>query len=222
MVRKKIKEIDDWFNSISNGGRMAVVCLVLAIFLSFFAAAAWVKVNVSDYIDAKKYQVSVDELVLNRQEAKKLGMSLATYHESLKISRERGFESFSEYLESQKLGDLTSKEYMAAKRLGRDKEQWASDKQIMTATGRSVDEYVAYVEAENRKKKEEQGRLQAKKWEWENRCERFAAAKNECAVASSVSKCIEVKVGYMDFEMGKIYCDGNKPNWFLMGEKNLN
>jgi hypothetical protein len=28
-----------------------------------------------------------------------------------------------------------------------------------------------------------------------------------------------IKIGSFDFEMSKIYCDGSKPNWFLMGKR---
>jgi len=79
-------------------------------------------------------------------------------------------------------------------------------------------------EAEAKLKEEEAQKLaeeknSVEKWEWESRCQRFAAAKDQCAVANSISNCMLVKVGSLDFEMGKVYCDGSKPNWFLMGKR---
>ena len=79
-------------------------------------------------------------------------------------------------------------------------------------------------EAEAKIKEEEAQKLaeeknSAEKWEWESRCQRFAAAKDQCAVAASVANCMVIKIGSFDFEMSNIYCDGSKPNWFLMGKR---
>lgn len=55
--------------------------------------------------------------------------------------------------------------------------------------------------------------------QWENRCQRYASARSECAVAAKVAQCIEIKVGEMDSEMSKVYCNGSTPNFSLMGMK---
>lgn len=62
-----------------------------------------------------------------------------------------------------------------------------------------------------------QAQINAEKNEWQNRCRNYARALNECAVASSISRCMKIKVGELDFEMGKIYCKNGQPDWWLMG-----
>jgi hypothetical protein len=55
--------------------------------------------------------------------------------------------------------------------------------------------------------------------QWKSRCERVAAASNECAAASRFQDCLKIRVGEMDAVMAQTYCVGDTPNWFLMGAK---
>jgi len=55
--------------------------------------------------------------------------------------------------------------------------------------------------------------------EWIVACKQYSQARNECAVASDYSKCMNIKLGSI-FEIYKSYCskDGT-PEWYLMGRK---
>ncbi len=57
------------------------------------------------------------------------------------------------------------------------------------------------------------------KMQWKEQCERFVTAKNECSVASNVSKCTDVKMGYSTAEMSRLYCNGPNPDFNLMGAR---
>ena len=154
MLMQKIKQIDNWFNSLTNGGRGVVltgICILLILFVVF---VGWVKDGASDYIEAVNYSISVEELRLNRLEANQFKVSIRTYRDELKKGRERGFQNFTDYFESKKLGELSADEYFLAKRLGRNKEQWMQDKQNMASTGRSLVEYGTFIENEIKVKKE--------------------------------------------------------------------
>ncbi len=55
--------------------------------------------------------------------------------------------------------------------------------------------------------------------QWEQRCQQYSSARNECAVAANVTNCIEIKVGQTASVMAQTYCNGTTPNWSLMGMK---
>jgi uncharacterized protein len=57
------------------------------------------------------------------------------------------------------------------------------------------------------------------KAQWYQRCEQYENAKQQCAVANNISRCIETKVGELVSGMAGMYCKGNTPDFYLMGVK---
>jgi hypothetical protein len=57
------------------------------------------------------------------------------------------------------------------------------------------------------------------KAQWYERCEKYESAKQQCAVANNISRCIETKVGDVVSGMAGVYCKGNTPDFYLMGVK---
>ena len=57
------------------------------------------------------------------------------------------------------------------------------------------------------------------KGQWIQRCAAYAEARNQCAVAANVTQCAEIKIGEAAAYMAALYCDGDTPNWNMMGAK---
>jgi hypothetical protein len=170
------------------------------------------------------------------------------YSKEVKQAKEAGFSSVAEMKSMAALGFESKSAFndAEAKKIGFENysemkkyvaEGINSGKELAEATAKaramgfgSYDAMKAYNAQVQALKDEEEKKLRAEneaaeakdraeRREWESRCQRYATARSECAVAERVSRCVEIKIGEFDSEMSKVYCDGSRPNWFLMGKR---
>ena len=171
-VMSKIKDLDRWFNNLSGGGRVIVTFIFFVLAIPIINLSVGLIKDVGNYFEASKYDVSTQELFYAKKQAQENKMTLEGYFEEIKISKKLGFSNVESYFEAKNLGVDNPKELTAAKKLGRTKEEWIEDKKKIKSSGKSIDEYVAQVEAELDAKKEEE-RIEA-----ENKKRRSAEAIN--------------------------------------------
>ena len=139
-------------------------------------------------------------------------MSLDAYIDAMKKAKSLKFVRMEEYFEAQKLGINDPEEYMYAKRLGSDAQEWKLHQNEMQRTGKPLKDYIASVEKERaelkaiaEKKEAELKALSDKKDaktaeikkeinKYDYECQQYQAARNECAVASNIGHCMNVKL----------------------------
>ncbi len=165
-VMSKIKDLDRWFNNLSGRGRVIVTIVFFALAIPIINLSVGIIKDVGNYFEASKYDISTQELFYAKKQAQENKMTLEGYFEEIKNSKKLGFPNVESYWEAKSFGVDNPKEFTAAKKLGRTKEEWIEDKKKIKSSGKSIDDYVTQVESEINAKKEEE-RIQAenkKRW----------------------------------------------------------
>lgn len=151
--------------------------------------------------EADKYGISSTEMADLKAKASQQKVSVDDYLSGVKKSKELKFQSPEEYFSALKLGIQDPVEYSYAKRLGRSAEEWKQDKAAMAKNGISLEQYVTSVEKEISEKKAEAERVEAKNKErsvrldeYQSQCRQYEVAKNECAIAGNIGKCMDIKL----------------------------
>jgi hypothetical protein len=148
-------------------------------------------------------------------------MTAEQYFEEEKKAKDIGYQDAASYMDSKKMSIGSPVDYLNAKKLGvkNNNEYLASMNDMKSRKIDSIDVYIQILtkEIEDRKKKEE-GELVAQ-GQWILRCKSWASAKDACAVASNVRKCIDIKMGEAEAGMAAMYCQGDEPQWGLMGKR---
>jgi hypothetical protein len=96
---------------------------------------------------ASKIDISRDQYAALQSEANKYQMSVEQYFDEGKKAKELKFENTSIYLDAKKFGLLDPKEYAFARELGRTLIEWNNDKENMSKSGQSMEQYVASTKA---------------------------------------------------------------------------
>lgn len=55
--------------------------------------------------------------------------------------------------------------------------------------------------------------------QWYQRCQQFQMSINICTSEDRIDRCAEARMGVNEFVMARMYCNGNMPNFSLMGTK---
>jgi hypothetical protein len=185
-------------------------------------------------ISAPLTQSKASKLGIDRSEYSKLesdgrlyGLTAEQYFEEVKKAKELGFDNAASFIESKKMGIDNAVDYASAKKLNaKNKTELQNHLDEMRKRGiNSIDEYVSIVVKESQARKEKELANENNKSTWISLCSKHATAKEACATASNVQKCIDVKIGQRTANMGQSYCDGPTPrwslptpNWSLMGD----
>lgn len=198
---------------------------------------------------ASKIGVSRDEYSKLESAGGLYGMTAEQYFEEGKKASKAGFENAASFIESKKMGIDNHVDYINAKKLNANNKN-ELDQHLQEMKKRnisSIEQYIVIIAKESQVKKEKELAAEQVKKEnelateqvkkgkelssendkstWISLCSRYAAAKDSCAVAPNVSKCIDIKMGQRTANMGQNYCDGPTPrwslptpNWSLMGD----
>lgn len=107
----KIKKIDKWFNNLSMRGRIVVTIVFFALLIPIINSSIGLIKYIGYHFEAGKYGVTVGMLSILKSEAYQRNMSLDYYMAEKEKAKNLGFDKFEHYLDAQKLGDLTAKQY---------------------------------------------------------------------------------------------------------------
>jgi glutathione peroxidase-family protein len=105
-------------------------------------------------LKASKLDITRDQYVVLQSEANKYGMSVETYFEEIKTSKELKFKDVHAYLNAKKFGVNDPEEFSFILRLGRQNlSEWNQDKEIIAKNGKTMEQYVQEIEEKRKQAK---------------------------------------------------------------------